>query len=82
MIGLGSFNPEGNSPGKKCYFQTSDGTHKEDDVNTKQLIVSFNKINYIDFVPLFQEQYCEDSFDGTPSHFTCRKASACSKCHK
>ena len=39
MLGLGTYNPEGMSPGKKCYFQTSDGTHKEDDVNTKQLSI-------------------------------------------
>ena len=49
MIGLGSFNPEGNSPGKKCYFQTSDGTHKEDDVSTKQIFISFKRMNYTDF---------------------------------
>ena len=49
MIGLGSYNPENRSPGKKCYFQTSDGTHKENDVNTKQLSILFNKINEMDF---------------------------------
>ena len=49
MIGLGSYNPENMSPGKKCYFQTSDGTHKENDVSTKQLFISFKRMNYIDF---------------------------------
>ena len=39
VIGLGSYNPENRNPGKKCYFQTSDGTHKENDVSTKQLFI-------------------------------------------
>ena len=49
VIGLGSYNPENRNPGKKCYFQTSDGTHKENDVSTKQLFISFNKINKLYF---------------------------------
>ena len=31
------------------------------------------------FFHLLQEAFCEDSFDGNPSHFVCRKAEACGK---